>query len=415
MNRRDILKYGGALGLLGALPMIRTRTARAAGSGTPRRLILVLAQGGWDTTYSVDPKTGSDYVDVPAGSIQSFGNNLNVFTDSSRPNIAAFFTKYAAQTALVQGISVASVAHSECVKRICTGTRQETSADMAAIVGHDTGNTLPLPYLILGDSAFTGPYAVSAGRVGPTNQILALLDPKQAYATDGNPAFATTDTEDGYLKAYASASATRARQLRAQNGYNLDRVNDFEAAVTSGKNLTRYSSAFGKRGNTLKLVDQIPLAISALSGGVSQAVMLNTRLHWDTHTQNSDQNGFHDQLFAAMTTLLDSLTSASLISDTVVVVCSEMGRTPKLNSNAGKDHWPVTTAMVMGAGVKGGFSYGGTDDEMKQLNIDYATGQPSDSGQPLTFSNFAAGVLSLCGVDPSLHLSSTPVFDVFAA
>src|SRR6185295_17007608 len=117
---------------------------------------------------------------VPAGALQKFGD-LDVFTDASRPNVTAFFTKYAPLTAIVRGISVASVAHRECVKRMATGTRNETNPDIGAIVGHDLGNDLPLPYLILGDTAFAGPYAVSAGRVGSTNQIIALLDPAQAY------------------------------------------------------------------------------------------------------------------------------------------------------------------------------------------------------------------------------------------
>ncbi|MDB4956060.1 MAG: hypothetical protein JWO36_3629 [Myxococcales bacterium] len=423
MNRRDVLKYGGALGALGALGTLsRTGTASPPPTQPMRRLLLVLAQGGWDTVYSIDPKLQSPTVDVPVGTIQQFGNS-NVLTDPSRPNVAAFFTKYGAQTAIVNGLSVASVAHEECVKRICTGTRSETSADMGAIVGHDNGNSLPLPYLILGDQAFAGPYAVSAGRVGATNQIIALLDPSQAYRTNNKPVFVTNAAEDALLETYASAAVNRARAARGAVGYNRKRVDDFASAIDRGKALQAPSirAGFGHRGATLKLANQIPLAVDALSQGISQAVMLNTRLTWDTHTVNANQAGFHDTTFVSMTTLLDLLASkpglksgTTMLDDTVVVLCSEMGRSPRLNANAGKDHWPVTSAVVMGAGVKGGRSYGATNDSLQAQLVDYTTGAASPNGLPLSFPNFAAGVLSICGVDPANHLSDQ-AFNAFVA
>ncbi len=165
MNRRNLLQLAGAAGVAAMLPT--TRRAAAA-SSAPRRLIIVLAQGGWDTTWALDPKTQSATIDVPVGAKRMFGN-LDVFADVSRPNVTDYFTKYAAVTAVVRGISVGSVSHQECVKRMSTGSRNELSPDLAAIVAHDRGNDMPLPYLILGDTAFAGPYAVSAGRVGAPN------------------------------------------------------------------------------------------------------------------------------------------------------------------------------------------------------------------------------------------------------
>src|SRR5688500_9427998 len=204
MNRRDLFKLTGAAAA--AAVLAPARKAFGATIGTPKRLIMVLAQGGWDTTYALDPKTQSASVDVPVGAVRNFGN-LNIFTDASRPNVTNFFTKYASISAVVRGISVSSVAHQECLKRMSTGTRSEQHPDMAAIVAHDHGNALPLPYLILGDTAYTGQYAGSAGRVGSTNQIIALLDPAQAYQTNGRTPLVTTNPEDALLQRYASATA----------------------------------------------------------------------------------------------------------------------------------------------------------------------------------------------------------------
>jgi uncharacterized protein (DUF1501 family) len=347
---------------------------------------------------------------------------MDIFTDASRPNVTGFFTKYANRAAVVRGISVASVAHAECVKRMATGTRNETNPDMGAIVAHDNGNDLPLPYLILGDTAFAGQYAVSAGRVGATNQIIALLDPAQAYPTNGRLPLATTNAEDAILKKYADASANRMRATRGANGYNRKRVDDFVESITRGKKLESVRDGFGNRGRTLLLDSQVDLALDALSRGISQSIMMNTRLGWDTHDNNTDQAGLHETTFAGLTKLLDGLAArpgltagSNMLDDTVVVCFSEFSRTPKLNANLGKDHWPVTSAIVMGAGVKGGRSLGASTASVEPDLVDFHTGARSASGRACMSSHFVAGVLKLCGIEPSGHLGPTEVFDAFVA
>jgi uncharacterized protein (DUF1501 family) len=420
MNRRDLFKYTGAAAALGMLAPARELVA-APGPSSPKRLIMVLAQGGWDTTYALDPKAQSAKVDVPAGALRRFGN-LDIFADASRPNVTAFFTKYASITAVVRGISVSSVAHQECVKRMATGTRNETNPDMGAIVAHDNGNALPLPYLILGDTAFTGQYAVSAGRVGATNQIIALLDPAQAYQTNGRTPLVTTNAEDALLERYANATANRMRATRGALGYNRKRVDDFAESIRRGKQLQGVRDGFGARGRTLTLASQAELALDALERDISQSVMLNTRLGWDTHDTNTDQAGFHETAFAGLTQLLDGLAArpgrtagSTMLDDTVVVCFSEFSRTPKLNAQLGKDHWPVTSAVVIGAGIKGGRGYGATTDAVEAAPIDFATGDRDASGRTLMSNHFVAGVLKACGVQPTTHLGSTEVFDAFVA
>jgi hypothetical protein len=347
--------------------------------------------------------------DVPVGARQMFGN-LDVFTDASRPNVTAYFQKYAAQTAIVRGISVASVAHQECLKRMSTGTRQETSADMAAIVAHDNGNDRPLPYLILGDTAYAGQYAVSAGRVGATNQIVNLLDPS------------TSAAEDAILEKYATATANRMKATRGSLGYNKKRVDDFVEGIRRGQKLQGVRDGFGTRGRTLALTSQVDLALDAFDRDISQSVMINTRLAWDTHDTNTDQSGFHETTFGGLTRLLDGLagrpgsaSGSTLLDETVVVCYSEFSRTPKLNAQMGKDHWPVTSAMVIGAGVKGGKGYGSTSDGVEAETVNFATGAKSGTGMTLMSNHFVAGVLKLCGVTPADHLGATEVFDAFVA
>jgi uncharacterized protein (DUF1501 family) len=95
------------------------------------------------------------------------------------------------------------------------------------------------------------------------------------------------------------------------------------------------------------------------------------------------------------------------LGETVIAVVSEMGRTPKLNGDEGKDHWPVTSAMLIGTGIGGGRVLGATDEAFGGRNVDLATGAVSDSGAPLRHGNFAAGVLEQVGVDPAAYLGSS--------
>ncbi|MGV3485032.1 MAG: DUF1501 domain-containing protein, partial [Planctomycetaceae bacterium] len=84
---------------------------------------------------------------------------------------------------------------------------------------------------------------------------------------------------------------------------------------------------------------------------------------WDMHAQitNSFRNTM-PPLGVALSTLLDDLSQRGLLGETLVMVSSEFGRTPKINPDAGRDHWPkVFSTMLAGGGVKGGLIYGSSD------------------------------------------------------
>jgi hypothetical protein len=76
------------------------------------------------------------------------------------------------------------------------------------------------------------------------------------------------------------------------------------------------------------------------------------------------------------------------------MVTSEFGRTPKINANAGRDHWPqVFSIALAGGGIKEGYIHGTSDP----------TGSaPEDD--PFTVDNYAATVFSLMGIDPRREL-----------
>ena len=412
LNRRDVLL--GALAGAAGLSLARPRRSRAAAEPAHRNLFVVLASGGWDTTYSIDPKPGLDTVDAPIGQISRYGD-LEIWTDPSRQGVDDFFAAYGGMTAVVRGISVRSIAHPECRKRMLTGGPSSESPDFGAICAHELGRDLPLPYLVLGDDAFAGPLSASAGRVGSTNQITALLDPTKAYqappgAPYGQPAFVPEEADEGAIRSFITARAERERAVRGARGYNKARIDDFQSSLERSDRLRPYAAGFGARGRNLQLDDQAALAAQVVEQGISRAVMLDSRMAWDTHDGNEDQNGFHDQVFGGLKRMLDDLAArpgsragSTLLDESVVVVVSEMSRTPRLNARGGKDHWPVTSAVVVGAGVRGGRACGGTSDKMEALPVDFASGELRDDGATIQTNNFAAGVLAVCGVDPEAY------------
>ena len=94
--------------------------------------------------------------------------------------------------------------------------------------------------------------------------------------------------------------------------------------------------------------------------------------------------------------LIEDLDDRGLLEDTLVVVVTEFGRTPKVNRDAGRDHWPrVFSVLAAGGGVKRGYVHGASN----------ATGSEPDR-DPVSAPDFAATVFHQMGIDPSHELMS---------
>jgi hypothetical protein len=85
---------------------------------------------------------------------------------------------------------------------------------------------------------------------------------------------------------------------------------------------------------------------------------------WDTHSNNFSacQDELLPMLDQSLSALLDDLASRGMLDETLVVVMGEFGRTPKINAQAGRDHWgDCSSTLLAGAGVQGGVVYGTSD------------------------------------------------------
>jgi hypothetical protein len=230
--------------------------------------------------------------------------------------------------------------------------------------------------------------------------------------------------EQAVLRAYAEASATRERATRGATGYNRRRIDDFVDSLQRSERIRAAREKFGTRGSVLTYEAQLELALDALEQDLSHAVTVSTGFAWDTHSLNRMQPGYQDATFAGLAHVLDELSTrpgraagSKMIDDTSVIVFSELSRTPFVSDptdpDTGKGHWPITSAVIAGAGVKPGI-YGATAPDSGSLAIDFATGAVDPAGDKLLYSHFVAGVLALCGVDPRAHLEA-PAFDAFVA
>ncbi len=113
---------------------------------------------------------------------------------------------------------------------------------------------------------------------------------------------------------------------------------------------------------------------------------------WDTHTRNfvilKDFNlPEFDRTYSA---LLEDLQNRGLLDETLVVVMSEMGRTPRINGNAGRDHWTFCYGMwFAGAGIRGGTVVGESDAQAAYVK-----------DRPISTADVCATIYECLGIDP---------------
>jgi hypothetical protein len=118
---------------------------------------------------------------------------------------------------------------------------------------------------------------------------------------------------------------------------------------------------------------------------------------WDSHLHSRDvQNHLLPTFDQACAALITDLDQRGLLAETLVVAVGEMGRTPKANDDWGRGHWSTLfPALIAGAGVRGGTTYGASDKDA-ELPID----------APVTPEDLAATIYDALGVDPEMRVSA---------
>jgi len=146
MTRRSVMKLGlSATTLLMCPPMIRIAKADPL---HPHFLVMLLSDGGWDPTQTLDvhdPLDATDGIDVdvpqaisglPPSQIASLGGITYMSNPTTRPGVDAYFQTWAAQTCVVNGIATRSTSHDQSRQLVLTGSLDPTRADFAVIAAH---------------------------------------------------------------------------------------------------------------------------------------------------------------------------------------------------------------------------------------------------------------------------------------
>ncbi len=394
-NRREFLFVGlvGSLGLtLG--DVLKVRAESASGKASAQSVINIFLPGGIAAQESFDPKLLAPIeYRGPLGTVKTKLDGV-YFSEPLQKT-----AQVADRLCVVRSMTHGEADHARGTHNMFTGWRPSPAVQypsIGSIVSHELGsrNDLP-PYVCIPSqpnefagtgflgSAY-GPFSLGADpasggfkvrdlnlpggvddkRFAERRQMRTVVDAhfsalEKSDALDGMDAF--------YQRAYAMISSDKARAAFDLEKEPAPLRDDY------GRNEAGQRMLLARR-----LVESGVRFVSLTYGG------------WDHHDNIrhgvSTQMPAFDQAFAA---LIRDLEGRGMLDSTLVLVTTEFGRTPKINSTGGRDHHPKVFSIIMaGGGIKKGTVHGATDP----------TGsEPEDD--PLTVPDYAATVYHLLGID----------------
>lgn len=413
MNRRSFLG-GSALAM--ALPsLLLARRGKAAPADGDLRFVFVFASGGWDTTRVFAPVFDNPDVDMEGAAQPASEGGISWVDHPNRPRVSAFMRGNAHRMVVVNGILVRAIAHDICTMLALTGGSSGLDPDWATILANAAAERFTLPHLVVGGPNFSGDMVTSVARTGSASQLAALLSGDILERNDryiGSPSAPVESAVDRFVRRRAVARASG-----SHSPVDQALANTFASATDAAQGLKDYQYIMDFSAGT-SLADQARVAVDALRLGLCRSVTLGFEggggLGWDSHADNDATQGpLFESLFTGLGELMGLLDTTAaedggiLAERTVVVVMSEMARTPQLNATLGKDHWPYTSMMLMGPGLAHGRVLGGYDGGFGGAPVDLASGDLYEGGSLISAEAVGAALLELAGIDPGDWVSGT--------
>jgi hypothetical protein len=404
-SRRDFLRAGALAGL--SLPaLLRAKASASAKKDSlskharAKSVILVYLGGGLSHHDSFDPKPEApDDIRGKYGQIDTAVPGLRV--SDKLPLMAKVMDKLA----LVRSGAHNNDHHETATNWVLSGRFGTPFGDypaVGAVVAHEAGFSGHLPPYVavprnpsftweLGKSAFLGGRYESF-KAGDPNQASYKVQDLTAGDADAKKA-ARRDT---LLKAVDGLAK------RVEGNDQIATYDEFHARAREMVLSSEARNAFAVEKEPQKLRDRygrttagqsMLLARRLVEAGV-RFVTVNYD-GWDHHAkifQSLDKK--LPEFDAAVSALVEDVHSRGTFEDTLLVVMGEFGRTPKLNKDAGRDHWgPAASLLFAGAGVKPGLVLGKTDRHGA-----YAT------QRPVSPADVAYTILDSLGIDPRKQL-----------
>jgi hypothetical protein len=402
-SRRSFLRVGG-LGALGlTLPGFLKAQAATRRKSRAKSVLLVYLGGGLSHHDSFDLKP-----DAPAEVRGNYKPIDSVVPGLKVGELLPHMAKVMDRLTLVRSGSHNNDHHETATNWVLCGRFGTPFGDypaMGAVVAHETGFSGKLPPYVavprnpsftweLGKSAFLGgryesfkagdpneanykvqdvapPEPITAKRAERRQNLLQAVD-GLARRVDGNDLIATYDEfQQRAASMVLSSEARRAFAIEQEN----DRLRDRYGHNTFGQSAL--------------------LARRLIEGGVT-FVTVNYG-GWDHHAKifpSLDKKlPEFDRGFSA---LIEDMHVRGLLAGTLVLCMGEFGRTPKINKDAGRDHWgPAATLLFAGAGVKCGNVVGATDKQGAYV-----------TRRPVSPADVACTVYESLGIDPTKQLTT---------
>jgi hypothetical protein len=205
---------------------------------------------------------------------------------------------------------------------------------------------------------------------------------------------------DGFRRAFDSDDAVRGMDSFTQRAFEVLTSRRVYEALDVSKEDPRIRARYGIGDTTNEndgppcCMDHFLMARRLVEAGARVVTLGFGR--WDTHSQNFSTNRARiPKLDMALSALIEDLHRRGLDRDVSVIVWGEFGRSPTINKNAGRDHWPpVNFALMAGGGMRTAQVIGATD-----RHAAYVT------DRPVSFQNVFATLYHNLGIDPATALS----------
>jgi hypothetical protein len=410
-SRRDVLQVGvlSCLGL-GLSDLLRCRSVQAADTSQPRSraaktkdisCIFIWLDGGPSHIDTFDPKP-----DAPA---EVRGDFKAIDTAVAGIRICEHLPRTAkamGDIALVRSLTHELGNHDTGSHYLLTGHRPTPAIaypSIGSVIARETGHAGVLPPYVAVPSAVKAagagylpgafsPFAVG-GDPGRSDYRVRDLEPPAGVTFDRvDRRRNMLDTIDRFSEQVEQGPATAGRDAFYEQAYRLMTSRQAKEAF----DLSREPDAVWERYGRGRIGASCLMARRLIEAGTRFVTVVDSG--WDTHAQIFKElpdsrfpgSGKLPSLDRAYAGLLTDLRERGLLETTLVVLMGEFGRTPKINANAGRDHWPRAGSVCLaGGGVKGGQAIGATD----------AFGEvPRDT--PVRPEDLAYSVLRLLGVNP---------------
>ena len=400
ISRRDWLKAGlfGGLGLSLA-NVLRADAAKPAGDKSRgKNAIFIFLDGGQSHMDSWDPKPDGGEA---AGEFKPIDTNLpGLQVCEHMPKLARQADKYA----VLRGVRDAIPVHGSGMTLVRSGNRPRSSLtypDIGSVIAKEHAAPVGVPPFVSLPVRMTNSTVEKSGYLGVAYRSFAVREDAnaenftvRALAMPTGPAATRTDARSTLLSqldiAYRDidlADQSIAGMDRFyQQAFDILRSPRTREAFDLGREKKETREAYGRTS----LGQACLLARRLIEAGV-RCVTIDYG-SWDTHQRNfaTMKNDLLPTWDASLAGLIEDLDRCGLLDSTVVWSAGEMGRTPTINKDAGRDHWGKAMSMVLaGGGIKNGQVMGVTDKQGAEVT-DGAC-KPED---------VAATILSVLGIDP---------------